>query len=312
MSSWVPEVAKMLLQFTVENYRSFRDEAVLSLIPGSDAEHTNNIINKGKEKALKSVVLLGANASGKSNIIKAIGNAIMMIRESASIQLESPLFRITPFELDGVSSEKPSRFEFIFETGGIRYMYGFSATVERITKEYLYAYYSVRPTTIFERTGDEYIFKTDKKLLESLVSKNNSNKLFLATATSWNYERTKAPYLWFANSIVTYAGSAWSRDYLAFANDSGGMQKRFTSKLLEIADINISDYQALEIDVPKEHIKTEKMYFSAFNAAQKNYRVVFAPGNDTDPQNMIRTLKEYMREIEFGVSCRTRETARRY
>jgi hypothetical protein len=44
------------------------------------------------------------------------------------------------------------------------------------------------------------------------------------------------------------------------------------------------------------------MYFSAFNAVQKNYRIVFAPGNDTDPKNMIRTLGEYMREIEFDES----------
>jgi AAA15 family ATPase/GTPase len=241
----------MLLQFTVENYKSFRDEAVLSLIPGSGTEHTDNVINKGKEKALKSVIILGANASGKSNVTKAIRNATVMIRESASIQLGSPLSRIIPFKLDDVSSAKPTRFEFVFETEGVRYVYGFSATVERITKEYLYAYYSARPTTIFERTEDEYIFKNDKKLLESLASKNNPNKLFLATATAWNYERTKAPYLWFANSIDTYVGNSWSRDYPAFINDSGGVQKRFTSKLLEIADINISDYQARETDIRK-------------------------------------------------------------
>jgi AAA15 family ATPase/GTPase len=250
----------MLLQFSFKNYKSFRDEAVLSLISGAETEHRENISDSGKNKALKSAAIFGANASGKSNVIEAMACAVAMVRESESIQLGVPLSRIVPFKLDGASSSKPTLFEFIFESDGVKYVYGFGATVEKIVEERLYAYYTSRPTTIFEREGDEYTFKSDKRQLEPLAGRNNPNRLFLATAAAWNYGRAKAPYLWFANGIDAYNENSWVEGCSpsAFLNDAGGAQKKFTTRLLKIADINISDYQANEIDIPLGQIEALK------------------------------------------------------
>jgi len=245
----------MLLQFSVENFMSFKDKATLSMTPGKGDELSDNIINTKECNALKSAVLFGANASGKSNIIKAFTAAIMTIRESSALQIDQPLLRIVPFKLDKLSASKPTSFEFIFEAEKVKYIYGFSATQTRIVEEYLYAYYSIKPTTIFERTNDTYTFKADKKTLESLAEKNNSNKLFLATATNWNYERTKAPYLWFATLIDTFdTSNGWMADINAFLEDKNDVQRNFTERLLEIADINIADFGVNEFDVPKEQI----------------------------------------------------------
>jgi len=240
----------MLLQFSVENYMSFRDRATFSLVPDATSDLPYNIVESGNLRALKSAVVFGANASGKTNLIRAIAAAVLTIRESEAIQLGAGLSRIVPFKLDSDSHLSPTSFEFIFVVGQTKYIYGFSATNTEIVEEYLYAYYTGRPTTIFERAGDDYVFKADKKQLEALAIKNNRNRLFLATMAAWNYQRAKDPFLWFAKSIDSYAGSKWRRDYSAFVEDSSGEQKEFTIRLLEIADINISDFDVQQVDTP--------------------------------------------------------------
>jgi AAA15 family ATPase/GTPase len=244
----------MLLQFSVENFMSFKEKTVLSLAPGADKELSDNIMADDKHNALKTAAIFGANASGKSNIIKAFSSAVLLIRESTTVQIDQPLTRIIPFKLDAASRTKPVSFEFIFVAEGTKYIYGFSATSQRITEEYLYAYYSAKPTTVFERADDTYTFKTDKKTLDVLSSRNSKNKLFLSTATSWNYERTKAPYLWFAQQINFFAENNWTPDFSIFVNDPGNSQKAFTAKLLEIADINIADFSVREVEMPSEQI----------------------------------------------------------
>ena len=78
----------MLLQFSVENYLSFKEQAVLSLVPSSDKEHSNNINNNGIFKGLNTIAIYGANASGKSNLFKAATIALNMIRNSANTQVD--------------------------------------------------------------------------------------------------------------------------------------------------------------------------------------------------------------------------------
>lgn len=60
----------MLLQFSVENYKSFKDKAILSLEASSDKELLDHVLNNGKDRYLKSVALFGANAAGKSNLFQ--------------------------------------------------------------------------------------------------------------------------------------------------------------------------------------------------------------------------------------------------
>jgi AAA15 family ATPase/GTPase len=234
---------------------SFKGKETLSLIAGTGKELPDNIIADEKGNALKSIVVYGANASGKSNLIKAFAAAVMMIRESAVMQVGQPLMRVVPFKFDETSKDRATSFEFIFVTDRVKYVYGFSATTQKITEEYLYAYYSARPTTIYERVQDSYVFKADRRILDELVAKNSENKLFLSTAATWNYERVQLPFLWFARQIDIYAGNNWLQDYPAFMNDPDNAQKRFTTTLLRIADINICDYVMQEVDIPREHIE---------------------------------------------------------
>ena len=91
----------MLAQFSVENYMSFKDRTCLNMsASATDNEHPDNFAVCGKTRCLKSVVIYGANASGKSNLLKAMTAAIMIVRESQAKQVNDRLMRIVPFLFD--------------------------------------------------------------------------------------------------------------------------------------------------------------------------------------------------------------------
>lgn len=245
----------MLLQFSVENFRSFRTRAVLSLEASADKELPDNIADNHKQRILKGAAVFGSNAAGKSNIFKALTAAILMIRYSNTRQVGEPLGLMVPFAFDEDSVKQPCSFEFVFLKNNKKYVYGFSATTVKITKEYLYVYNSSRATTIFERDeNNEYRFTSAAiKRLKPITAHNTDNKLFLATATAWNYEGTRDALMWFMNGINTY-----SPDYQQMLNITGPMFEQdtdtslrfFTNGILHEADINIADYTVESREMP--------------------------------------------------------------
>lgn len=239
----------MLVQFTVENFLSIRDKVYLSLEPSKDSEHPENLITKGDYKAVNSVAIYGANASGKSSLFKAITVALIMIRNSNNVQVTDKL-PMTPFKFDFESRNKPTSFEFTFiAKDGRKYIYGFSATTEKIVEEYLYCYNTSKPTLLFDLNENEKpkFNRAYKVKLEAAYQMNTANKLFLATATTWNVECTKSPFEWLAESIDTFTdvmelgGVAFEK----YRTDENRKYIEFTKNLLKQADINIS---SIEVD----------------------------------------------------------------
>ena len=254
----------MLLQFTVENFRSFKTSCMLSLEAGeadrdrSDAvpDMEGHVAVVGKERVLRTAAIFGANAAGKSNLFKAIGAAILLIRTSNMRQVGEPLIPVVPFLLSEQTKDAPSAFEFVFLAEGTKYVYGFSATRQRIVTEYLYRYntaHSTRPATIFERDvreKEEYHFTNAmyRKELSPIVARNTANKLFLATATAWNSKTTAVPFAWFQK--IDTSRLSQDGDYnmmlpkivpLLQADDDHSL-KEFICQMLHKADINIQDY----------------------------------------------------------------------
>lgn len=234
----------MLIQLSVENYMSIRDKVFLSMEPSKDSEHPENIIEKGKNSAVNTIAIYGANASGKSSLFKAITVAILMVRNSNNVQVMDKL-PVIPFKFDAESVNKPTSFEFTFVAGdNKKYIYGFSATAEKITEEYLYRYGTAKPTLLFDlKEGETPKFnRSYKTKLETVYEMNTANKLFLATATNWNVECTKIPFEWLADSIDTFtdvmtlSGFAFDK----YRTDESEGYVDFTKKLLRQADINIS------------------------------------------------------------------------
>ena len=264
----------MLLQFSVDNYLSFKDPAVLSLVPAADKEHSNNITGRGDFKGLNTIAIYGANASGKSNLFKAVTVALNMIRNSANTQVDQML-PVVPFKLDDESKDKPSAFEFQFVADDEKkYIYGFSAFPDKIVEEYLYCYNTNRPTKVFDRTEtDSYTFsRTTKKELDPIVRFTTKNRLFISSATLLNAESTRSAYEWLSKGIDTYMnvqeleGHAFAY-YKADHDNNSIANIEFTKELFKAADISISDisynyhkFSEFAPDVPNIKINNEPVF----------------------------------------------------
>lgn len=192
----------MLIQFSCENFKSVLGKVTLSMLAMKDTEHKESIIKvDDKIQVLPLAAIYGANGSGKSNVLNAIGFVKFLINEANSFQ-EGDRIPYLPHKL---ADDRPGLFDLQFIAEGIRYAYGFSVTKESVTEEYLYFFPNGRQAKIFERSGEEYSFgyKFQRELEEIKSSKTKPNRLFLATAGSWsNVDEIKRPFLFLRNQLV--------------------------------------------------------------------------------------------------------------
>lgn len=270
----------MLIEFSVKNFMSIKEEMIFSMVAGIGDENLENVIkNKTTgENYLKSAAIYGANASGKTNFIKAMTAAILMVRKSNLRNINEPLLEMKPFKFDLKTINKPCEFKFIFIKNNVKYIYGFSADVNRIYTEYLYQYLSAKPSLIFERKNtNEYKFtQQEQNKLQELTTKNTEKKLFLSTATEWNYEKTKDAYIWFSEDIDTYNDYMNAGGYVfnKFENDKEGKLKKFTINLLKQADILIKDYNFEVKDMnPSNIVAFNNIRIPNENIVQKEVRI---------------------------------------
>jgi AAA15 family ATPase/GTPase len=272
----------MILEFSVKNFLSFKEKVTFSMIANSNKELNDNYVEIGGNKVLKSAAIYGANASGKSNLFKILTLVVLMLRSSNSVDINAKL-PLIPFKLDKGSVNKPSEFEIKFILDETRYVYGFIADKDKIYDEYLYYYPNGRETKIFDRTNiNEYSYtQKDEKILREIETKNAQNKFFLATATNWNFDKTKAAYNFLTNGIGTcnnleilknmaYKMYETNPDYL----------KDFAIDFLQKADFNIEDYQISQIDVPGEFLTAIPEFITkTLPDKPKAYQVLFKHKN---------------------------------
>ena len=272
----------MILEFSVKNFLSFKEKVTFSMIANSNKELNDNYVEIGGNKVLKSAAIYGANASCKSNLFKILTLVVLMLRSSNSVDINAKL-PLIPFKLDKGSVNKPSEFEIKFILDETRYVYGFIADKDKIYDEYLYYYPNGRETKIFDRTNiNEYSYtQKDEKILREIETKNAQNKFFLATATNWNFDKTKAAYNFLTNGIGTcnnleilknmaYKMYETNPDYL----------KDFAIDFLQKADFNIEDYQISQIDVPGEFLTAIPEFITkTLPDKPKAYQVLFKHKN---------------------------------
>jgi hypothetical protein len=184
----------MLIRFSVENYRSFRDRVELSMIAGPPLRHPEQVIPSADPACpglVKAAILYGANASGKSNLVKAMAVAREIVLNSADVRGKLP---IVPFKLDTESRGKPSRFEFEIRTQGRSFAYGFAATADQVVEEWLFDI-GAGDRRIFERTGKQVRFDNipfgndeERQFLDFTARGTLPNRLFLAECRERNVQ----------------------------------------------------------------------------------------------------------------------------
>lgn len=246
------EVYFMLIEFRFRNYRSFRDEAILSMEAVGLGAMKNCLIQYNNLKLLPGAAIYGKNGGGKSNVIRAFWLGVQFIKNAQRTQHEKANVPVVPFALDDNSASKPTAFEFDYIIDGIKYWYSFSATSEKIVSESLYHAPKGQKAQVFVRNGQKFSFTEDKarrKLISEAVAEN---QLFFSIACTMNDAVCIKAMRWFREDIF------FSRDYTDIP-----------SQLLEFYEDHnmlkaISDY------AKKADFGIEEMQFEVENKEIKN------------------------------------------
>ena len=292
----------MLVQFSVENFMSINEKVVFSMLASADKEIPENLVECKNEKYLKSAVIYGANASGKTNLLKAINAVIIMMRNSNNMQPGMKL-PISPFKFNEKNINKPTSFEFIMVIDNIKYAYGFSADQNRIYEEYLYYYPNGRETEIFERTEvNKYHYTITERKLRDIENKNMENKFFLATATTWNYEKTKPVYDFITNGInVLFDYEPLKAISLEqYYNDKSGELRNFSLHVLNEAEMNINGYNISNVEISEEQLSMIPPELRPFiSRSTKNFSVITSH-NIIDDKGNERNISLDLTEESLG------------
>ena len=156
----------MILQFSIKNFRIFKDKATLSLIASNYDKDTREYENIAINdifglRILKSAVIYGANASGKSKLLDAFAFMRYFVINSSKESQKGENIEVEPFKLSTQTEDEPSEFEIIFVHKNVLYRYGFEATTERIVSEWLYHKPKTKEVELFYREGS--IFNTHER-----------------------------------------------------------------------------------------------------------------------------------------------------
>lgn len=259
----------MIIDFSVKNFRSFRDEQKLSFVASNyDKDLPQNLIDPALHgldgvKLLKAVGIYGANAAGKSNLLKALAFLEQFVLHSATKLNEGDKTGVEPFALSYETFDEPSEFVLRFVVEGVRYHFALIVNPERVLFERLSAFPEGVERVYYERSWDEGSesyewepkrpvgFKRDPKLVEY----TRSNALYLSTAAKWNNQDVAPIYRWFLlqlGFLHVNLDFAMSTEGTVHYLRSGKSQADSVMRALKSADLGLTSVQARERETTKK------------------------------------------------------------
>lgn len=265
----------MLVSFSVANYRSFGEEVTLNMVASnklSDHEHHRAPIGDTGKYLVRSALIYGANAAGKSNLVKAMGFAQRLVAWRQQDRL--PTVDFFRFQPEGAT--KPSSFEFRFLINEQVFIYGFDVTTSKIVTEWLAVLKGDDELVIFDRGPDgktvigdsvsrllsnDPVLATTLKILTELPLR--PHQLFLNRVSSFP-EEVQGPTLnavirWLTEDLVVLEGAHRSRDILDRLNGEESF-RRFTAEFLQRVDTGVGELKFEETE--RECSEWERDFFA--------------------------------------------------
>lgn len=198
----------MLIEFTVGNFKSFRDKTTFSMIaanltsedPALDRDNVTPI--KKNLSLLKAAALYGANASGKSNFGLALRFMRQMVLDVSQVNSTPAAFGVEPFLLDTHSQYQPSFFEIVFLLNGQQFRYGFEVDTSHVVSEWLFHVPKTKEVALFLREEQEITVKPGFKQGKGLESRTRKGALFLSIAALLNVHIAQQIHYWLSEFIV--------------------------------------------------------------------------------------------------------------
>jgi hypothetical protein len=248
----------MLLRFSVENWMSFRDEATLDMVATQEEQHSDHIVTAEKYnmKLLPVAVIYGANASGKSNLIKALHFSRKFITEPP--KADAPI-STKPFLLSKGCSVLPTTFRFQLLIGVTAYEYKFSVTAKSVTHEELKRINATSEETLFRRSDTEDFYLSPKireKDEQNFAFRGtHDNQLYLTNSVSQRLVEFKPIFDWFDKSLIVILPNTRFGQLSDITDDHHPHLKKMKSRLHDL-DSGIAAFRQVEISsegtLPKE------------------------------------------------------------
>jgi hypothetical protein len=250
----------MLIEFKVENFRSFKGPQTFSMVAGASPQHArSNTFSsglKGFDNFLRTAALYGPNAAGKTNLLRSLQFMQSLVLNSAATTTGAA-YAFTPFVFARGQRRKPSRFSVTFAWDGIWYEYGFAMGPERIEDEWLIEHVNARGRTLFERkyvaaTKDyDWKFSPSLKGQKSVWSEaTRPTALFLSTAVQLNSKQLLPVYEWFQKRLVVVTGATTLNPNLTLMLLNQPDGKARLLPFLQEADLGISDVTITKEPLP--------------------------------------------------------------
>jgi len=250
----------MLIEFSVANYRSFKEKVTFSMMAANIVAKDkklddNNVFTVDNNlKLLKSAAIYGANASGKSNLAKALSfMKWFMINSSKETQITEKI-NVEPFRLSTETEAKPSSFEIVFLLDGQKYRYGFEANQQRVVSEWLFYVPKLRETKLFEREYDNISASRTYKA-DGIQQKTRRNALFLSVSAQFNVEIAEKILDWLTSQLKIISGLN-DRGYLGYTV-SCLMDSENRNDILKL--INNLDFGFHEVEIKQTEITADSL-----------------------------------------------------
>ena len=249
----------MIHEFSVGNYLSFREKQTLNLVASSISDYKEeNIISSERHTLIKSAVIYGANASGKSNFIRSMSTMNRIVTQSFN-QSSTASLKVTPFLLNTETEKSPSYFEVVFEILGIRYRYGFEVTNKEVVGEWLYESKKNVEKCLFIRERDGIEVSPSYREAENLESKTRENALFLSVIDQFNGVTAKRIMNWFKN---VFAISGLTHENYEMVTFKMLTNEKSRNTFLDFYDKLDLGFDGLSVDFKEYDIKTSHKRFN--------------------------------------------------
>jgi len=284
----------MLLKFRFSNFRSFRTEQELSLIASKLPGSGDGLFSLTglREQVLPVAAIYGANASGKTAVLKAFELMANAVKFSHTQWQPDQRIPVQPFAGDDLV--RPSEFSVDFLLDGIRHQYGFAANSQAVTREWLYVYPKGKRQLWFERIEGAPIsfgakMPGENKIIEGLTRKNS---LFLSAAAQNNHEELSSIYRWFSGGVSFVIGNIALAGRAIHGARAPEIWQEETDKativrLLKQADLGVSELHIEDTPLPeslkKQFDRVRLLSGTSFPETRRVIRLLHHVGNRTIP-----------------------------
>lgn len=246
----------MLVEFTVGNFRSFKENVTFRMVAAkltakNKELDANNVFTVDEHlNLLTSAAIYGANASGKSNLIAALRFMRNLVINSSKESQAEERIPVENFRLSTATENEPSFFEVVFYLENRRYRYGFTVNTERILSEWLFYVPTSREARLFERAAEGiHPTSTFKEARSGLVALTRDNALFLSVVAQFNGEISQKIIGWFRNLTINSGLNDRSRMFTMRSFEKSQEWDEIV-KFVKGLDLGISNIDVERVPVP--------------------------------------------------------------